>query len=138
MPLARRPRPPRRSRASGRRCRRAWVARRRRRRSRSPARPLRTSSHARSFFFGSCHTPAPCPVLGQTKGSSVMNIVILGGTGLIGKKLHARLAAQGHHVIPASPSSGVDILTGAGLAEVLKGADVVVDVVNSPSFEDSA
>ncbi|WP_437674860.1 SDR family oxidoreductase [Sorangium sp. So ce131] len=67
-----------------------------------------------------------------------MNIVILGGTGLIGKKLHARLAAQGHHVIPASPSTGVDILTGAGLPEVLRSADVVVDVVNSPSFEDAA
>jgi uncharacterized protein YbjT (DUF2867 family) len=67
-----------------------------------------------------------------------MRIVIIGGTGLIGSKLVARLREQGHEAVPASPDSGVNTLTGEGLAEVLAGASVVVDVSNSPSFEDSA
>ncbi|PRY35745.1 SDR family oxidoreductase [Umezawaea tangerina] len=67
-----------------------------------------------------------------------MKIVVIGGTGLIGSKLVAGLDGQGHEVVAASPSSGVDTLTGAGLAEVLDGASVVVDVSNSPSFEDAA
>jgi uncharacterized protein YbjT (DUF2867 family) len=65
-----------------------------------------------------------------------MKIVVIGGTGLIGSKVVAKLAEQGHQAIAASPSSGVDILTGKGLAEVLNGAQVVVDVSNSPSFDD--
>jgi len=64
-----------------------------------------------------------------------MKIVVIGGTGLIGSKLVTRLSALGHEAIPASPNSGVNTLTGEGLAEVLKGANVVVDVSNSPSFE---
>ena len=67
-----------------------------------------------------------------------MKIVIIGGSGLIGSKLVARLTAIGHEAISASPASGVDTLTGAGLADVLAGAQVVVDVANSPSFEDAA
>jgi uncharacterized protein YbjT (DUF2867 family) len=67
-----------------------------------------------------------------------MKIVIIGGTGRIGTKLGRLLHAAGHHVVAASPSTGVDTVTGAGLAEVLDGADVVVDVANSPSFEDEA
>ena len=67
-----------------------------------------------------------------------MKIVVIGGNGLIGKKLVNRLRASGNDAVPASPASGVDVLTGAGLAEVLKGAQVVVDVTNSPSFEDTA
>ena len=67
-----------------------------------------------------------------------MKIVVIGGNGLIGKKLVNRLRASGNDAVPASPASGVDVLTGAGLAEVLKGAQVVVDVTNSPSFEDAA
>ncbi|MET1072368.1 MAG: SDR family oxidoreductase [Umezawaea sp.] len=67
-----------------------------------------------------------------------MKIVVIGGTGLIGSKLVARLDGQGHEAVAASPSSGVDTTTGAGLAEVLDGASVVVDVSNSPSFEDAA
>ncbi|SDK41960.1 Uncharacterized conserved protein YbjT, contains NAD(P)-binding and DUF2867 domains [Methylophilus rhizosphaerae] len=67
-----------------------------------------------------------------------MKIVVIGGTGLIGKKLVGNLQRAGHEVIPASPNTGVDTLTGKGLAEVLTGADIVVDVANSPSFEDSA
>lgn len=67
-----------------------------------------------------------------------MKIVVIGGSGLIGKKLVAILRQQGHEVLPASPSTGVNTLTGAGLAEALAGAQVVVDVANSPSFEDKA
>ena len=67
-----------------------------------------------------------------------MKIVVIGGTGLIGSKLVADLAAQGHEAVPAAPNTGVNTLTGAGLADVLAGASVVVDVSNSPSFEDEA
>jgi uncharacterized protein YbjT (DUF2867 family) len=67
-----------------------------------------------------------------------MRIVIIGGSGLIGSKVVARLREQGYEAVPASPNSGVNTLTGEGLAEVLAGAAVVVDVSNSPSFEDSA
>ena len=67
-----------------------------------------------------------------------MKIVVIGGTGLIGSKLVAKLAEHGHDAVPASPGTGVNALTGEGLAEALAGADVVADVSNSPSFEDSA
>jgi uncharacterized protein YbjT (DUF2867 family) len=65
-------------------------------------------------------------------------VVVIGGTGLIGSKVVTRLADQGHEAVAASPNSGVNTLTGEGLAEVLAGAQVVVDVSNSPSFEDQA
>lgn len=67
-----------------------------------------------------------------------MKIVVIGGTGLIGSKLVAKLTEHGHEAVPASPNSGVNTLTGEGVAEVLHGADVVVDVSNSPSFEEKA
>jgi uncharacterized protein YbjT (DUF2867 family) len=67
-----------------------------------------------------------------------MKIVIIGGTGLIGSKLVTRLRAQGHLAVPASPNTGVNTLTGEGLAQALTGAAVVIDVSNSPSFEDAA
>jgi uncharacterized protein YbjT (DUF2867 family) len=67
-----------------------------------------------------------------------MKIVVIGGTGLIGSSLVAKLVAHGHDAVPASPGTGVNTLTGEGLAEALAGADVVVDVSNSPSFEDTA
>jgi uncharacterized protein YbjT (DUF2867 family) len=67
-----------------------------------------------------------------------MRIVIIGGSGLIGSKVVARLREQGYEAVPASPNSGVNTLTGEGLAEVLAGAAVVVDVSNSPSFGDAA
>jgi uncharacterized protein YbjT (DUF2867 family) len=67
-----------------------------------------------------------------------MRIVVIGGSGLIGSKLVTLLSEQGHEAVAASPKSGVNALTGEGLAEVLEGASVVVDVSNSPSFEDAA
>src|SRR5215813_10360148 len=67
-----------------------------------------------------------------------MKVVVIGGTGLIGSKLVANLAKQGHDAVPASPNTGVNTLTGEGLSDALTGADVVVDVSNSPSFEDAA
>jgi len=67
-----------------------------------------------------------------------MKIVVIGGSGLIGSKLVTKLCKQGHEAIAASPQSGVNTLTGEGLAEALKGASVVVDVTNSPSWEDAA
>jgi uncharacterized protein YbjT (DUF2867 family) len=67
-----------------------------------------------------------------------MKIIVIGGTGLIGSKLVTKLNEHGHEAVAASPASGVDTLTGEGLAEVLEGADVVIDVSNSPSFEDKA
>ena len=67
-----------------------------------------------------------------------MKIVVIGGSGLIGKKLIPLLRERGHEAVSASPSSGVNTITGEGLAEALAGADVVVDVTNSPSWEDKA
>jgi uncharacterized protein YbjT (DUF2867 family) len=67
-----------------------------------------------------------------------MKIVVIGGTGLIGSKLVALLRQRGQEVLAASPDSGVNTITGAGLPEALAGAQVVVDVANSPSFEDKA
>ena len=67
-----------------------------------------------------------------------MKIVVIGGTGLIGSKLVKTLREHGQQVVAASPTSGVNTLTGQGLADALKGASVVVDVTNSPSWEDAA
>jgi len=67
-----------------------------------------------------------------------MKIVVIGGTGLIGSKLVAKLDEQGHDAVAASPASGVNTLTGEGLPEVLEGAKVVVDVSNSPDWADDA
>jgi uncharacterized protein YbjT (DUF2867 family) len=69
---------------------------------------------------------------------TIMKIVVIGGSGLIGSKLVNKLREQGHEAVAASPNTGVNTLTGEGLGEVLKGASVVVDVSNSPSFEDAA
>jgi uncharacterized protein YbjT (DUF2867 family) len=67
-----------------------------------------------------------------------MKFVIIGGTGLIGSRLVTKLREHGHEAVAASPDTGVNTLTGEGLAEALQGASVVVDVSNSPSFEDTA
>ncbi|HEV7758122.1 MAG TPA: SDR family oxidoreductase [Acidimicrobiales bacterium] len=67
-----------------------------------------------------------------------MKLVVIGGTGLIGSKVVTKLRADGHEAVPASPNSGVNTLTGEGLVEALQGASVVIDVSNSPSFEEAA
>ncbi|GAA4605398.1 SDR family oxidoreductase [Actinoallomurus liliacearum] len=67
-----------------------------------------------------------------------MKIVVIGGTGLIGSKLVTKLGEHGHQAVPASPNTGVNTLTGEGLDEALADANVVIDVSNSPSFEDAA
>src|SRR5882762_2925648 len=67
-----------------------------------------------------------------------MKIVVIGGTGLIGSGLVTKLKALGYEAVAAAPNTGVNTLTGEGLAEVLKNASVVVDVSNSPSFEEKA
>ena len=90
--------------------------------SRRPPRRCRPSSN-------------PLPMRSTHGRSSMTKVVVIGGTGLIGSKVVARLAEHGHEAIAASPKSGVNTLTGEGLAEVLSGAQVVVDVSNSPSFE---
>src|SRR6478752_3993793 len=74
----------------------------------------------------------------STMKETIMKIVVIGGTGLIGSKLVAWLREQGHEAVPAAPNTGVNTLTGEGLADVLRGASVVVDVSNSPSFEETA
>ena len=67
-----------------------------------------------------------------------MKMVVIGGTGLIGSKTVAILRQRGHEVVAASPKSGIDTITGEGLKEVMAGAQVVIDLANSPSFEDKA
>jgi uncharacterized protein YbjT (DUF2867 family) len=67
-----------------------------------------------------------------------MKIVVIGGSGRVGSNVVRRLDARGHDPVPASPATGVDTITGAGLADVMEGADVVVDVSNAPAWEDDA
>jgi uncharacterized protein YbjT (DUF2867 family) len=67
-----------------------------------------------------------------------MKIVVIGGTGLIGSKLVKKLQERGHEAVAASPNTGVNSITGEGLADAMKGASAVVDVTNSPSWEDAA
>lgn len=77
----------------------------------------------------------------KTNGSDSIpsaKIVVIGGSGLIGKKLVNNLRQRGHEVTAASPSAGVNTVTGSGLAQALAGAQIVIDVANSPSFEDTA
>src|SRR6516225_4204342 len=69
---------------------------------------------------------------------TIMKIVVIGGTGLIGSKLVKKLGEHGHEAVAAAPSSGVNSITGEGLADALKRAAAVVDVTNSPSWEDAA
>jgi uncharacterized protein YbjT (DUF2867 family) len=78
------------------------------------------------------------PVTGDKRKEKIMKIVVIGGSGLIGTKLVNKLRQRGNEVLAASPSSGVNTITGEGLAKALAGAQVVVDVANSPSWEDKA
>ena len=75
---------------------------------------------------------------GDQRKGFMMKIVVIGGSGLIGSKLVKNLRAHGHEAVSADLDTGVNILTGEGLTEAVEGADVVVDVSNSPSFEDAA
>jgi uncharacterized protein YbjT (DUF2867 family) len=72
------------------------------------------------------------------KGQQIMKIVVIGGTGLIGSKAVAILRQNGHEVVAASPRNGINSITGEGLKEAVAGAQVVIDLANSPSFEDKA
>jgi uncharacterized protein YbjT (DUF2867 family) len=72
------------------------------------------------------------------KEKQIMKIVVIGGTGLIGTKLVTKLREHGHEAVAAAPNTGVNTVTGEGLAEVLKGASVVVDVSNAPEWDDAA
>src|SRR5260370_11324356 len=74
--------------------------------------------------------------MGET-GDSNMKIVVIGGSGLIGKKVVTNLRQHGHEAVSASPSSGVNTVTGEGLPQALARAQVVVDVANAPSWEDN-
>src|SRR5215470_9488601 len=72
------------------------------------------------------------------KGNTIMKIVVIGGTGLIGSKLIKKVREQGHEAVAASPNTGVNTITGEGLTGAQKGASTVVDVTTSPSWEDAA
>src|SRR5262245_1620077 len=74
----------------------------------------------------------------QLRQENVMKIVVIGGTGRIGSNVVRRLEAKGHEAVPASPATGVDTITGEGLADVMAGADVVIDVANAPVWDDEA
>ncbi|WP_255637972.1 SDR family oxidoreductase [Amycolatopsis sp. DSM 110486] len=78
------------------------------------------------------------PGASMARGGTLMKIVVIGGTGLIGSKLVTTLGEHGRQALAASPNTGVNTLTGEGLSDALAGASVVVDVANSPSFEDAA
>ena len=76
--------------------------------------------------------------MSSAQWKETMKLVVIGGTGLVGSKLVPKLRGHGHEAIAASPDTGVNTLTGEGLAEVLQGASAVVDVSNSPSLEGAA
>src|SRR5262245_39683609 len=89
--------------------------------------------------FGASRTDNKCPAHRWAElRSKHMKIVIIGGTGLIGSKTVTILRQGGHEVIAASPNSGVNTITGEGVNEAVAGAQVVIDLANSPSFEDKA
>jgi uncharacterized protein YbjT (DUF2867 family) len=72
------------------------------------------------------------------KGVSAMKVVVIGGTGLIGSQVVKKLTAAGHQAVPAAPDTGVDLITGKGLDQPLEGAEVVVNVANSPTFDEAS
>jgi uncharacterized protein YbjT (DUF2867 family) len=97
-----------------------------------------TALQARCKVFRPTPGHPPVTSFASTTRREDMKIVVIGGTGLIGTKVVKRLRNKGHEVVAASPNSGVNTITGEGLAGALAGAQVVVDLANSPSFEDSA
>jgi uncharacterized protein YbjT (DUF2867 family) len=102
--------------------------------------PARTQApcHKATQFFNQYDRPMALKRLGQKHKEIIMKIVVIGGTGLIGSKLVNKLREHGQEAVAAAPNTGVNTITGEGLAEVLKGASVVVDVSNSPSWDDAA
>src|SRR4051794_4297497 len=109
--------------------------------SRSELEVRKKSCHKRAGYSVLASTEQNMVVtasVAQKEGGCNMKIVVIGGTGLIGSKLVTKLSALGHEAVAAAPNTGVNTLTGEGLAEVLKMAQVVVDVSNSPSFADAA
>src|ERR1700739_1076236 len=96
------------------------------------------SQSARMFYLSEYKRPMGSKMLRSRMKEPIMKSVVIGGTGLIGSKLVNKLREHGHEAVAAAPNTGVNTLTGEGLADVLKGAQVVVDVSNSPSFEDKA
>jgi len=78
------------------------------------------------------------PSINPPDGGATMKIVVIGGTGLIGSKVVSNLRQKGHEVVAASPNTGVNTITGEGLSEAVAGAQVVIDLANSPNFADDA
>src|SRR5881296_402341 len=103
-----------------------------------PARTRHTVTNSHSVLFKRVQETDGSEMPWSTMKETIMKIVVIGGTGLIGSKLVNKLRENGHEAVAASPNSGVNSLTGEGLADALKGASVVVDVTNSPSWEDAA
>jgi uncharacterized protein YbjT (DUF2867 family) len=97
-------------------------------------------NHLRNKLTGVGRLNTPSLSTQTSKGKNIMKlkIVVIGGSGLIGSKVVKNLLQEGHEVVAASPSTGVNTITGEGLAEALAGARVVVDVANAPSWEDQA
>src|SRR5262249_29621161 len=94
------------------------------------------ANHTRSRQLAA--QPSHTPACGLRTRRFVMKIVIIGGTGLIGSKTAPILRQGGHEVVAASPNTGVNTITGQGLKEAMAGTQVVIDLANSPSFEDKA
>src|SRR5256712_1727439 len=103
-----------------------------------PARTRHTVTNSHSVLFKRVQETDGSEMPWSTMKETIMKIVVIGGTGLIGSKLVNKLREHGHEAVAAAPNTGVNTFTGEGLAEVLKGASVVVDVSNSPSWEDAA
>src|SRR3954464_9465548 len=104
----------------------------------SPASPRRRRTDHRRVALACGHAPSNRCAGGSEAKACDMKIVIIGGTGLIGSQVVKNLRARGHEAVPASPDTGVNTITGEGLDAALAGAHVVVDLANSPSFEDAA